>query len=56
MACEVNMITQYLKQILGYRVEFKVCLVSKLLVVEMFSNFCKIRDKCVILQILLKKE
>ena len=29
IAFEVNMITQYLQQILGYHVEFKVCLVSK---------------------------
>ena len=39
------MITQYLQQILGYHVEFKVCLVSKLLAREVLSNFCKLSKK-----------
>ena len=35
-ACEVDIMTQYLQQIMGYYVEFKVYLVSKPLVREMF--------------------
>ena len=35
------MITQYLHQILGYHVEFKVRLVSKPLVHVVLSNLCK---------------
>ena len=41
-ACEVDMMTQYLQQILGYYVESKVYLVSKPLVREMFSNLGKL--------------
>ena len=44
MVCEVDMITQYLQKILGYHVEFKVCLVSKPVVHVVFSNFCKLRE------------
>ena len=36
IACEVDMISQYLLLILGYYVVFKVLLVSKLLVYEVF--------------------
>ena len=54
-ACEVDGITQYLQQILGYYVEFKVFLVSMPLVREMFSNFCKLREKCLSQQIVSKK-
>ena len=46
IACEVDMITQCLKQTLGYHVQFKVCLVSKPLVRAVFSNFCKLWEKC----------
>ena len=54
-ACEVDGITQYLQQILGYYVEFKVFLVSMPLVREVFSNFCKLREKCLSRQIVSKK-
>ena len=54
-ACEVDGITQYLQQILGYYVEFKVFLVSMPLVREIFSNFCKLREKCLSWQIVSKK-
>ena len=37
ITCEVDMITQYLQQILGYNFELKVCLVSKLLIHVVFS-------------------
>ena len=40
-ACEVDIMTQYLQQMMGYYVESKVYLVSKPLVREMFSNFGK---------------
>ena len=51
IACKVDMITQYVPQILGYQVEFIVCLVSKPLVCVLFSNVCKVREKCFLLQI-----
>ena len=53
IACEVNMIFQYLQEILGYHVVFEVCSGSKPLFGEMFSNFCKMRDKFVLLHIVL---
>ena len=40
MVCEVDKITQYLLQIIGYHVEFKVCLVSNPFVCEVFPNVC----------------
>ena len=61
IACEVDMISQSLRQKLGYHVEFKVCLVSKPLkhmVFSKFSNskrsvfFCRIFDKFTIKQLL----
>lgn len=36
------MITQYLQQVLGYRVEFKICLVCKILVL-LSLNFCRLK-------------
>ena len=45
------MITQCLQQILPYHVQFKFCLVSKSLVREVFSNFCKLIVKGLLLQI-----
>ena len=44
IACEADMNTQYLQQILGYHVKFKVCLVSKPPICALFSNFCKLRE------------
>ena len=44
VACELDMITQYLQQILGYHVEFKVRLVSKPLVRVVLSNFLNYSD------------
>ncbi len=41
VACEHDMITQYLQQILGYRVEFKVRLISKPFIRAVLSNFWK---------------
>ena len=37
------MITQFLQQILSYRVEFHVCLFSKPFIHLAFSNYCKLR-------------
>ena len=45
------MVAQCLQQILGYHVEFKLFLVCEPLVYVVFSNFCKAREKCLLLQI-----
>ena len=47
MVCEVDIITQYLQKILGYHVEFKVCLVSKL---QTFAN----SERYLLMQTVLK--
>ena len=41
-----------LQQILGYHVKFNVCLVSKPLIYVVLSNFCKLREKHLLLQII----
>ena len=40
------------QQILGYHVKFNVCLVSKPLIHVVLSNFCKLREKHLLLQII----
>ena len=54
VAVEVDMITQYLQQILGYHVKFKVCQVSKPLICVVFANFCILIEKHLLLQIVWK--
>ena len=42
IACEADMITQYLEQILSHHVKFKVCLVSKHHVCVLFLTFANL--------------
>ena len=57
MACEVDMITQYLLQILGYYFEFKVCPMSAadiglLFQVQSVPNvFYRLKERCPLMQI-----
>ena len=46
VACEIDMTTHN-----AYHVEFRVCLVSNPLVRVVFSNFCKLREKFIHVQI-----
>ena len=46
VACEIDMAT-----LNAYHVVFRVCLVSKPLVRVVFSNFCKLREKSIRVQI-----
>ena len=61
MACEVDIIWQYLQQICIHHIEFKVCLVSYPFVHAVFSTFanseksiflCGLFKKCIIKQLL----
>ena len=45
------MITQYLQKLLGHHVKFKVCLVFKPLICVVFSSSCKLREKCLVLNL-----
>ena len=50
---KILLITNNLQQqILGYHVKFNVCLVSKPLIHVVLSNFCKLREKHLLLQII----
>ena len=46
VACEIDMATHN-----AYHVVFRVCLVSNPLVCVVFSNFCKLREKSIRVQI-----